>query len=769
MTAPSATARRTIHRQGLVWLNRCRRCACLLLGMSFTVANCALQAEPDAGYPSMKALEETIVTARKRPEESQSIPMAVSIYVSSQIERLKLHGLGDLAVGMSNVALDDIGTTRGTANFSIRGLGINSSIPSIAPTVGVIVDGVYMGTNAGVLFDTFDLNSIEVLRGPQGSLYGRNVTGGAILLNSRAPTEQFELRARGTLEGGERGGLNQYLTTSISGPLGSRVLGRLTTYQNDDEGALVNGYDGENFGALRQTVVRPVIALQFNDDTELLLRYQYADLDGDAPAGQSHTNGSGIDGSPINNDRDSFDFAIDETGYQRDRTHFVSTELNRDIVLGKGTITHIAGWREHSSESRGDVDSQPLNLFHALGWMESQQFSNELRYTGTPARGLRLTAGLYYFRDRVEMHEQRNFLGIATADGSPALRMDGGGRYRVETKALFASMDYDFNTRWVFSLGGRWTLERKRARVASLNRNINSPCNIVTANDCGFDFNSERSWNSFSPKLGLMYHLDSNSRLYTHWARGFRSGGYNLRNTAVDIVNLGPGPFDQEQVDSFELGYKSEWGRGRFNAALFLNRVSDMQRELNLADPVAGIVQVIKNTADADIPGLEVEILYALNAQFSLSASIGYIDPQYTDLRFDLNGDGHIDARDKSLDIPRAAGMTGSLSLNYQRSLSDIGHLHSRISYAHRDESAYTDDNLGMIPQQNILDLDVDLKSPGGQWEFSLYARNLLDEVKYGGDNQLPATLGGVPLGGTFAPLSQGRTYGIAITYTFGP
>ena len=126
-------------------------------------------------------MEEVVVMARKRDENQQDVPIAITAFNSDQLEALKVRELGDISFSMPNVALDDVGTSRGVANFSIRGLGINASILSIDPTVGVFVDGVYMGVNTGILFDIPDLESIEVLRGPQGVLFGRNVVGGAVL------------------------------------------------------------------------------------------------------------------------------------------------------------------------------------------------------------------------------------------------------------------------------------------------------------------------------------------------------------------------------------------------------------------------------------------------------------------------------------------------------------------------------------------------------------------------------------------------------------
>lgn len=255
---------------------------------------------------------------------------------------------------------------------------------------------------------------------------------------------------------------------------------------------------------------------------------------------------------------------------------------------------------------------------------------------------------------------------------------------------------------------------------------------------------------------------------YGHWTRGFRSGGYNLRNTALDTVNFGPGPFNEETVENLEVGFKTKFSNGgRLSGALFYNQIDDMQREINLADPTSGVVQVIRNTADATILGAELDGLFPLTDSLILNASIGYIDPEYDAVRFDLNSDGVVNDADKNLDLPRAANLTYSLGLTLDTDIGAWGSAVSRISYGFRDESAYTDNNLGFINEQGILDLGVDFRSSDGRWVFGLYGKNLTDEVKHGGDTQLPALLGPIPLGGTFSPLAKGRIYGIEVTRNF--
>ncbi len=706
---------------------------------------------------AMAMMEEIQVTARKREESAQDVPLSISAFGSEQIDALKVRDLTNLSVGMPNVALDDIGTSKGTANFSIRGLGINSSIPSIDPTVGIFVDGVYMGVNNGIILDTFDLESIEVLRGPQGILFGRNVTGGAVLMKTKRPGDELEIKVRSAVEtGGEE--LNTYVMSSVSGPITENLGGKLVMYYNNDDGWFENLATGDSLGENRTQMARAVLDWDPTDKLNIITRYEYSESDGDGPVSQSHTNGSGVPNANGNFDRDSFDVAIDEEGFLKTRTDFLSIEANYDVALGDGTVTGIFGWRENVQNGIGDIDASTAALFHAPSWLEAEQYSYELRYNGQFGK-LNLTTGIYHFTNDLDYHERR-LLAFGAA------QFDGGGEYEVETTGAFVATDYDVTERLTLSAGIRYTQEEKDAKIASLSQNINSPCNIVTSGDCAFDFVDDEDWSNWSPKVGATYEVNEETLAYAHWSRGYRSGGYNLRNTSFNPADT-PGPFDEEQVDNYELGVKWELGsRARVNAALFYNEIEDMQRELNNPGPI-GVIQLVRNTADAEILGLEVDGMYAITEQLLLTASVGYIDAEYDEVKFDLNGDGNIDGADKNLDLPRAAEWTYSIGISHDIPLGDVGYITSRINYAYRDESAYTDDNLGYIDKQKILDAGIDFYTNDGHWNVGLYGRNLLDEVKHGGDTQLPDDISGIPQGGTFSPLAKGRVYGVDVTYTF--
>ena len=744
-------------------------------------------------------LEDVVVTAQKRAQPSQDVPLSITAFDAEQIDALKLRDLGDLSISMPNVALDDAGVGRGIANFSIRGLGINSSIPSIDPTVGVFVDGIYLGTNAGVLYDAFDLESIEVLRGPQGVLFGRNVIGGAILVNTKLPTDRYEATVRSSVEGGGKAP-NMYVSGTLNAPLSKTLRARFTVYSNQDQGWFENEYDGKAFGAQDTLMLRPVVTWRPLDTLRLTLRYEYQDLDGDGPAGQNHTNGSGLSHPLFNFDRDSHDFAVNEDGFLKTYINFFNARADWDIPFGKGTLTNIFGWREGAGDALSDADSTPLTFFHGGGAQAAEQFSNELRYSGVFLDRLFLTTGLYYFQNDLDYHEQR-FFGD-NIGGMP--EFNGGGIYAVETFGLFMAGDYDLTDRLTLTAGLRYTHEEKAAEITNILRNGGTRCHIVDGPACPSHFKDEASWNNLSPKIGLSYRFDDETLLYAHWTRGFRSGGYNLRDSFYDVTrglsdaqtallerlglkaarDLDAEAFDEERIDSFEIGFKKTFGaRGRLNAAFFYNFVDDLQRELSFGenlpvpDPDTGlpvitvvdgrptihtvqnIVQVIRNTADAEFWGLEVEGMFALSSSLIALGSLGYVEPDYTAVKFDLNRDGRLDAKDEALKPPRAAQWTYSLGLLHTLRLGSRYRLASRVTYAYRDKEYANDDNTGFNRQQKMLQAGLDIHINDGQWVVGLYGKNLLDYTRFGSDIQLPA--------GTFSPLMKGRVFGLEVTYHF--
>lgn len=693
-------------------------------------------------------IKKITVTARKREELIQNVPLSVTHFSSEQIEALKVNDLESLAVRMPNVALDDAISGMSIANFSIRGIGINDSIASVDPTVGVFVDGVYMGQISIVLFDTFDVESIEVLRGPQGTLFGRNVTGGAVLINTKKPGDVFEMSARTSFEGGGES-LNSYYMGTIGGPISETVSVKISAYTNQDNGWFKNLHTGEAFGENDIRMVRPMIVWNPTDDVSLVLRYQYESTTNDGTASQNRSDF----------DLDSHDFSVDEEGFRRHNHHFFSAQLDWDVGFGNGTVTNIFGFYDSEGTALIDVDSTPENVFHIRGWTPYRQWSNELRYVGRFFESLHATTGLYYFTNEINYHDRRYIL-------AGSITQNLGGNYFVDTLGVFLSLDYDLTDRVTLISGTRYSREKRKAETVSATF---TPCNVAVGPECEFDFTDEKTWNSWSPKLGAVYYLGGGenfeANIYGHWTRGFRSGGYNLRNSYPPAEEL-PGPYDEEKIDTFEAGLKISTDRGVLNGAVFYNMIDDVQRIITLPESSSGIAQEIRNTADVESFGFELDGLVAVTDNFFLLGSVGYVDPEYTKIKYDLNLDGTLDKKDLALELPRAAKLTWSVGATHSAGLANWGKMTSRVSYSYRDKSYLTDDNKGYTPEQNILEAGIDVAPMNDRFSVGFYGKNLLNEVKHGSyqalDNPLFAQLRG-----SFAPLSKGRTFGVQLTYRY--
>ena len=730
--------------------------------------------EDESKISSSVLIEEVVVTARKKEESAQSVPVALTALNQEQLEILKFRDFNDLSVGIPNVAMDDIGTTKGTQNFSIRGIGINSSIASVEPAVAIVVDGVYMGVSAGMVFDMFDLESIEVLRGPQGTLFGKNSTGGAILVNTALPGDEIKQKARVAFEGGGPGGNNSIVQYSYSGPISDTLKAKISLHRSDDEGYFKNSFDGSDHGQFEQNTVRLAFVYEPSDKFDMTLRIENSDQDGSGPAAQCHlgANGTGCqadDGAavPAPNstfDRNSLDFSNDNAGYQISETDFVTATLNWHGE--NGTWTNVFGKREYSLEVDLDVDARSISFFDAPGSSSMEQVSNELRYSGSLTDNLDITAGLFMFDADVMVWDNRALRGaLYAAGGLPGvfLWQSGGGLHNVEQTALFTTLDYAVNDDLSVNIGVRLTDEEKEIHLASINRNVavgpTPPCS-VPAGTCTFDYVDNDAWKTTSPKIGFTYNAGESSMMYGYWTRVFKSGGYNLRNS-VDLATFPDASpkADDEIVETLEFGMKTDFEKGRLNWALFNTMVDDSQRMTNIQDPVSGVAQVVKNAGDIAYRGFEVDGVYLISDVVTMVASVGYVHSKYENLISDLNGDFIINALDYALEIPRAAPLTYSIGFNVDGNIGSWQSI-SRFSFYHRDKSFYNENNQGYINEQDILNLGYDVYSPDGKINIGIYAKNLKNEVKHGGDTNLS-------FGGTFAPLAKGKIVGAEVVYKF--
>ena len=736
-------------------------------------AQVPVEAPAEANGPERAA--QIIVTTKTSETSLRDYMGAARIVGAGELAARAFQDLSSLSYAAPNTSLDAIGTFRGVANFAIRGLGINSSIPSIDPSVGLFVDGVYMGINAGTVLDMVDVERVEILRGPQGVAFGRNTTGGAVLVRTADPQEQFGGSARLSLEGPvdrARGGPTVSGRAMVTGPLGGGFSFRLAALHSDDAGYFRNLFDGSKLGGANTSVVRGGLAYRGAALT-VIAKGEWSSSEGDG----APTHSNGLFG------RDSFAISVNQRGFHDSDGGFAS--LRAELALGEGVLTNIAGWRDYTLFTRNDIDSTPVKLFESDTATDQQQWSNELTYaidTGT----LSMVAGVYVLSQQVGYDEGRDLTGLGST------LQYGGGRQEHDTYGMFGQFDVDLSEAVTLSAGLRWTREEKQAVITYVR--ARAACS-VTAGTCPVagvrvpgennGFSDARNWEAFSPRIAASWHVSDDAQVYASWARGHRSGGYNLRITQplafeqIAAANGSPA-FDEERVDSFELGAK--WaapdGLAYLQGAVFWNAVDNLQRELNVPSATSGLAQSVYNTADARIRGGELEGWLQPAPGLSVSAHVGLTDAQYRRVFLDLTGDNAVTAADLALDLPRAPEWSWGGSVGYTASLSAGVDLSADAFFQHRSAFAYTDNNWGFNSASDRLDASLALDLADQGLMVRLYGRNLLDEVQFGGDTQLPFGGGAfsdgnnrpfdpAPAAGTFSPLAKGRVIGVELDARF--
>ena len=729
----------------------------------------ALAQEGSAG----SMLEEIVTVARKKSaaESVQDVPVAVNSFGAAQIDAMFVKKLDDLSYIMPNVQLEAVGTFPGVQNFSIRGQGINSSIPSVDPTVGVFVDGIYLGTTFGVVLDTFDIETLEVLRGPQGLLFGRNVTGGAVIIRNARPTGEFGTRMRvGATDE------NQYnIAAAIEGSLvEGKLAGKLVVYYDEDEGYFENlnqdftpdtsippgavfpyfpaPYPIQSFyiePALRSDVgemttkfARPSLTWNITDDAELFVSVESGTMEGDG-AIWSDVTGQRL-GTPES--IGEFQTSADELGFTDMKWTQATVELNV-AQIGNGTLTNTFGRRIVDADSATDVDGTYFPLFSVPGFTDQDQWSNELRWSGSFSDSWDATLGFYYFSQDVNYREGRYIQAAITR----AL----GGDMDSSNFGFFWSNDIRVSDTLTVSAGIRFTDEEKEARIIS---GVGGGCSDVVNYDCDFD-DLRGDWDNWTPKLGFQWRYNDTSHIYGFWTKGYRSGGFNFRNAKPNVIP--PGPTNEEENNTIELGLKTDLmdGRMRLNVAVFRNEIDDIQRELNIGDPDVVVLQATVNAGDVTIEGIEVDFVALLMDNLSINASVGVQDGEYDRI------DPFIEQLEQVLgstvigeDLPRLAELNYSAGFSWDIPTNSAGLFNIAGNYSWRDENSYNDSNTEIFDEQERVNASINWVAPDDVWSVSLYGRNLTDEANWGNLTSISGLY-------TAGPMQKGRVLGIEVNY----
>ncbi len=759
---------------------------------TLTVAGISASFVP-AAAAAEATLEEIIVTARKMEESMQDVSVAVTAFSGQQIDHLIMRDIREIEGLVPNLVIDTLGSVApSSASIYIRGVGTQEVERSFDPAVGVVIDGVPLSYANGSLANTFDFQSMEVLRGPQGTLFGRNTTGGVINITRTLPTGELGMRYEGTA------GTDDLLDFKgvVNFPLGDMFAGKLGFATQKD------GIDRENVN-LDKDVGNPdnreynaTLLFRPNDEFDALFTYvHYKDENDGVPLqNRSSTNENnnvhpepeipcsldiliqlGFCGDSVSDiEKFSQDFYPDDIDFEWD-----SYTLNTNYDFGVGVLTGIIGYQETDEEVPTDFDASAGNFFHVSREQDSEQTTAEIRFASSDELSDRwnFVAGAFYVDDEYHLEQ---FTSIAAGAGpGMALFQNPKADHERDGWAVFGEFHYDITEQLMLILGGRYMEEEKdykgSIRFAGNDGAAGPDVPLQGYHGNPDDFYlygqpiwvpidsaaADEDWDEFTPRVGLDYRVNDDVLTYIVYSEGFRSGGFNGRNQ--NLANIGP--FDPETVENWEVGMKSEFldNTLRLNLAAYYNEYDDKQEEIIEPDGFGGSNTVVRNASSAELWGVEAETTWIANANLLFNANLGYQDAEYDSFSADLNGDGMV-TDNSNLELRRVPEWTGGVNGTYTMQVGP-GDLSLYASYRYTDEYWVDVDNdpRSLLDDRGVVDATIAYEwdwSDGRSIRIAVWGRDITDEVDYSSMVVVPGAI-------AFSGVSGGEQYGIRISGNF--
>lgn len=719
----------------------------------------ASSAPPDAAV----LLDTVVVTAQKRRQKLEDVPIAISVVDRETIEKGRSRTLSDLQQLVPNFSLD----RAGTASINIRGVGGGGRNIGFDTRAGVYLDGVYVGQSQALNMPLFDIAQVEVLRGPQGHLFGRNTVSGAVNIITEAPSPVFDSKLRAVV--GNRDTYELY--GSVTGPLGEQVAGKLAASYETRDGYTRNRFDGSDLDDLQRFGTRGQVNFQVSDKLTIDVYGDYSDTDEKTLVGEPITGffDRTVPGLPLPKRQVNFN-----------NTPFTNVTLYGGSVnvtyamAGGHTLTAITGYRDVAQRRQSDTDYSPNDILRTNFNDDFAQFSQELRIASPDDGRLRYVAGLYYLNENADS-DRRATIGqdmntiVPLPAGSPvpfapvglAFRLTAGSvvpaiaNVETEDLAAFAALDFDITERLTLNLGARFTQETKDI-VFNLDGSRSGGFRIGTLNN----FRDSRTDNEFNPTAGLTFALSGDVNVYAKYANGFKSGGWN-----IDFLNVGQiatgFDFDTETVDSYEVGLKgvAMGGRVRFDLAGFYNQFDDFQIFQFVALGGGASVLQLRNAAKVETQGAEASIAFQASEDLRLSANFGYVDATFD--RFPNGGPGGADLSGNDLPAP---DFTSAFTVDYGMALPALtGRLDFYGEYSYRGSyfaGANNDPVFERIDSRNLVNARLGYSHDNGTFGVSLWARNVFDE-------DFLNARGRDFLGNQFVQRGEPRSYGIEVWHNF--
>ena len=714
-------------------------------------------------------LEEVVVTARKRDESIQDVPVSVTS-IGKELKESTVRRLEDIQNFAPNIAIRRSPGIASGANISIRGVSTLDSDKSLDPAIGVMMDGMFLGTSSGVLLQNFDIKRIEVLRGPQGTLFGKNTTGGIINVIRGDVTMQTGADISVTMDGNGREDVKAVVNLPIvADELGIKLFAAQvksdgfvynTTLQED-----VGGDDIQTYGFTTLWEPSDVFNLKlhyerFNDASDQG-SYVNVNQPGELTCSLSGLPWNGQVGCEADSsdgpDQNSADGRNDsDNAYE---TFIVTANLDLDDWL----VTYIATSRDMDEDNMQHFDGAPMKFLTMRFYNDWHQKSQEFRITSQFSDNVDIIAGLYLWDvdyvqrwDVGDLHYQLSRIGAYPGPLTPTSLNSNGQEQVTESLAVFYSMDWHLNEQWTVTAGVRWTEEEK----VFLGGNGGVPYDPAAGDPIPAlldPVSYQNKWNSVTPKVGVRYALNDDLMIFASYSEGFKSGGFFGRQANFNL----DASYDPEFVENFEIGMKSTWMDGKviFNPAVFWSKYKDKQESILIPVSLSNVATVVRNASSVDIFGAELELQYQINEAWYVRATYGYINAEYNAYLADITGD-QIVTDNSGLSPRNTPEGTMGLTTTYTVPVG-TGDVKAMLSYRWRDsvETIATNDPLGTLPSISDISASVSYAWSDERYRITAFGRNITDEREKQVARISPLTTRGY--------WNEGATYGVELSASF--
>lgn len=681
-------------------------------------------------------LEEITVTARKREESLQDTPISITAFSGDDLELRGITRIDRIQDFAPNVVFQNYtnqGGATNNASMYIRGIGQNDFVPTVEPGVGLYIDGIYFGRTLGSTLDLIDIERIEVLRGPQGTLFGRNTIGGAISVTTKKPDHEFAAKARMVVGTDDK----MNLQGAVNIPFSDTLFASLSVASLTQDGYVKRTFDGKDLGDKETLSGRAALRWLPTDNLELNLTVDYArDRDSGAPntlVGASFDPGSfaflnnvlpflPCGATPPNPAGSSNNPACFNSQYflnGQDANAGTAPIFSDNDVWGvAATVTwqandwlelkSISALREVDSHFGHDLDASPVNLGATQDKLKQKQLSQELQLLGTAfEEQLHWVAGFYFFQEEGANVNTIDFITVGARSG---------GDFDNDSVALYAQGTYDLTEKLSLTLGLRYTEDSKEFLPDQYVTNPGlTPFSVGTRLLPHVKVETEAE--EVTPMLNLSYYLTDALLTYVTYSEGFKGGGFHQR--VFPPLQETPS-FDPEFVNSYEVGFKynSPDKTLRLNGSAFYTDYEDIQVTVFNA-----IAPVTDNAGGASIMGFELEAQWVPAPTWLVSGSAGYLDAEYDKVRPDtgLSGDER---------LPRVSDWTLSAGLSKEFFLGAYGTLKPRLDWSYRSRFSFDTFNLPFVEQEgyHLVNASAYWESSDGRYGLVLAVDNLFDK-----------------------------------------